>query len=194
MIRIESLKYWVMYTYVTIKKRIILFRKQKYLMGVVEISYSSSFRGMWLEYLAVLAITSTRKTTTLRRRSMGSYCNNRHDAVVKLLLAATDINPDLKDRYDQTLLLWAVENKHEAVIKPQLAIVNFDFLEKNKDGQMPLSSVAEKGHEGVVKLLLENGADLEVKNVFGRTLLSLVAENGHEGVWPSCCSRQRALM
>ena len=39
------------HVHVAIKKRIILLGKGKYLMGIMEISYSNILTGMWLEHI-----------------------------------------------------------------------------------------------------------------------------------------------
>ncbi|QGA20938.1 hypothetical protein EYB26_008648 [Talaromyces marneffei] len=54
---------------------------------------------------------------------------------------------------------------------------------KDSYGRTPLSWAAGNGHDVVVKLLLEKGAELEIKdNISGRTPLSYAAERGHEAV------------
>jgi ankyrin repeat protein len=42
---------------------------------------------------------------------------NRHEAIVKLLLNAGQVDVDLKDSDGQTLSSWAVGNGHEAIVK-----------------------------------------------------------------------------
>jgi hypothetical protein len=41
-----------------------------------------------------------------------------HEAVVKVLLARDDVDPDFKDNYGRKPLLWAAKNGHGAVVKP----------------------------------------------------------------------------
>lgn len=48
--------------------------------------------------------------------------------------------------------------------------------------QTPLSLSARNGHEAIVKLLLEIGADLELKDTDGQTALMHAARNGHESI------------
>ena len=66
--------------YIAIKKRILILRKKIYLVGVMEISYSSTLLGMWVEHVALLEGDIGEKTLL-------SYAAERgHKAVVKLLL------------------------------------------------------------------------------------------------------------
>jgi hypothetical protein len=67
------------HVHVAIKKRILLLRQGKYLTGVVEISYSSTLIGMWLEHVALLG--------DIKEKRLWSYAAGRGlKAVVKLLL------------------------------------------------------------------------------------------------------------
>jgi ankyrin repeat protein len=46
----------------------------------------------------------------------------------------------------------------------------------------PLHGAAGNGHEAVMSLLLENGADIEMKEVEGGTPLAVAIDNGSEAV------------
>jgi ankyrin repeat protein len=108
---------------------------------------------------------------------------NGHDAVVKLLLAKEDVDPNSKGPYDQTPLLIAAENGHEAVVKLLLAKDSVNPNSRDSYSRTPLSCAVENGHEAVVKLLLaKDGVDLNFRDRDYRTLLSFAAENGHEAV------------
>jgi ankyrin repeat protein len=107
---------------------------------------------------------------------------NGDDAVVRILLAKADMDPDLKDYFQQTPLSWAAGHGHEAVVKLLLATGKVDVDSKGF-GWTPLSWAAMNGHEAVVKLLLETGkVDADSKDKNGRTPLSWAAEHGHEAV------------
>ncbi|KAH8689310.1 hypothetical protein BGW36DRAFT_70072 [Talaromyces proteolyticus] len=103
-------------------------------------------------------------------KSMTALLDRQHD-------------PNSKDYYGRTPLLWAVEGGHEAIVKLLLE-KGADLESKDHEyGRTPLSRAAEGGHEAVVKLLLEKGADLESKDCeYGRTPLSWAVEGGHEVV------------
>lgn len=48
---------------------------------------------------------------------------NRHDAVIELLLKTREVDVDLEDsEYKRTPLSWAIRNKHETVVN--LLLVN----------------------------------------------------------------------
>lgn len=49
-------------------------------------------------------------------------------------------------------------------------------------GQTPLAWAAQTGHDAVVRLLLDKGADTEVRDKYGQTPLRLAIERGHEAV------------
>jgi Ankyrin repeats (3 copies) len=84
----------------------------------------------------------------------------KHEAVVKLLLAKDQVDPDSKDAsYGQTPLSWAAENGHQAVVKLLLAKDGVDPDSKDSYGHTPLSWAAENDHKAVVRLLLANGAE-----------------------------------
>jgi ankyrin repeat protein len=44
----------------------------------------------------------------------------------------------------------------------------------------PLTIAVERGHEEVVRMLLEKGADFEVRDIDGRSILRIAAYNRHE--------------
>ena len=159
---------------VTIKRRILMFHKTKYVTGVVEISYSSTPGAVWLQHVAVLDGDIKEKTPLAYAAWRG------YEAVVKLLLDTNKVDIDSKDNDALAPLLWAAKCGHEAVVK-LLLDKGAKKETENEEGRTPLSLAAEKGHEAVVKLLLEKDAK-ETKDKEGRTPLSWAAEKGHEAV------------
>jgi hypothetical protein len=49
------------HVHIAIKKRVLLLRGERCLTGVVEISYSSSIKGVWLEHIAILEKVESKK-------------------------------------------------------------------------------------------------------------------------------------
>ena len=97
---------------------------------------------------------------------------NRHEAVVKLLLARDDVDVNSRDDNGTTPLLDAAEYGHEAVVK-LLIVRDVEMNSQDQNGRTPLSYAAECGHEAIVKLLVAH-KDVAVHSpdLLGRTPLS----------------------
>jgi ankyrin repeat protein len=100
---------------------------------------------------------------------------------VMIDLLKNGYDPNSKDSYGQTPLLWATEYGHEAMVK-LLPEKDAELESKDWQGLTLLWWAAENGHETVVKLLLEWGAQLDSKSSSGQTPLLRAAEYGHEAV------------
>ena len=82
--------------------------------------------------------------------SLNRAAKDGDDAMVKLHLAADQVNADAKDEDGQTPLIWAAANGHETVVKLLLATGQVNTNSKDSNlGQTSLSLAAEKGHEAV---------------------------------------------
>ena len=79
---------------------------------------------------------------------------NGHEAVVKLLLSRTNINPDKPGEDGRTPLLLASSNGQDGAVKMLLERddVNPNYADENS--HTPLLLAACNGREGVVKMLL----------------------------------------
>ncbi|RYP27392.1 hypothetical protein DL767_007711 [Monosporascus sp. MG133] len=107
-----------------------------------------------------------------------------HIDVVRLLLATSGVNADLKDsKSGQTPLSWAAANGCEAVVQLLLDTDKVDINSRDNNGRTPLSWVAANGCEAVVQLLLDTAkVDINSRDNNGRTPLSWAAANGCEAV------------
>jgi hypothetical protein len=91
------------------------------------------------------------------------------EAILTLLKNRCD--PNVKDNYGHTPLLWAARNGHKAVVKQLLDTGKVDADSKDQHRQTPLLWAARNGHEAVVKLLLAtNGVDPNSKDSNGWVL------------------------
>ncbi|QYS94840.1 ANK_REP_REGION domain-containing protein [Trichoderma simmonsii] len=108
---------------------------------------------------------------------------NGHKDVVRLLLAANNIDPDTRDNRCRTPLSYAAINGHKDVVRLLLATNNIDPDTRDKSCRTPLSYAADKGYMDIVKLLLEIGeVDPNSKDDYDRTPLLYAATNGHEDI------------
>ncbi len=130
------------------------------------------FHGMLTNFMDV------REQTPLLHTAEGG-----HKEVIKLLLAQSDSETNLKDEDGLTPLSQAAKGGHEAVVKLLLARNDVQADSKDKEGRTSLSHAAGGGHEAVVWLLLTHSdVQAESKDEEGRTPLSHAAGRGHEAV------------
>jgi ankyrin repeat protein len=103
------------------------------------------------------------------------------DIIATLLVIGNQ--PDTKDSWGRTPIMWAAENGHVSVVKLLVDRTDVEADFKDQRGKTPLSYAAENGHEAVVKLLIDRAdVDTDSKDSYGRTPLSYAARNGHEAV------------
>jgi hypothetical protein len=109
---------------------------------------------------------------------------NGYNALVKLMLAKDDFDPDLKESQSGlTPLSRASQEGHDAEVKLLLETGKVKVNSKDHYGRTPLWWAAEGGYEAVIKLLLKTGqVDVDSKDHYGQTPLSLAAQGGHEAV------------
>jgi len=93
------------------------------------------------------------------------------DAVVEQLLGLDGVDPNAPSNDGSTPLCWAACRGYDAVVKQLLAIDGVDINAPSNDGITPLAWAAQRGYEEVVMLLLENGADPNIKDNEGSSLI-----------------------
>lgn len=103
----------------------------------------------------------------------------------ELLLALLEggFDPNSKDSYGNTPILWAASHGHGAVVQALLATEGVHPDVKARNDRTPLSWAAAKGHDAIVKMLLDNPrVNVNSKDIHGRTPLLWGAMNGCEAV------------
>ena len=93
---------------------------------------------------------------------------NQEEIVKMLIEAGADL--DIQDSFGRTALFWAC-NKNMALLVQTLIkkCVNLDFVDNNGDTALTVSSICH--YMEIVKLLIEAGADWNIKNENGKYFL-----------------------
>ena len=103
----------------------------------------------------------------------------RGDAAAVDLFLAAGMNPDVKDDYGRTALMFVPRKGYTDIVR--LLIVRAlldkgaDVNAKNENGNTPLLFAAMKGDTDIVKALLDKGADMNTRNERGKTALMYAA-------------------
>jgi ankyrin repeat protein len=105
-----------------------------------------------------------------------------HEAVVKLLLAESLIDPEYKNSKGRTALSLAAEHGCSTVVELLLAMDGVDPNSMDSSSRTPLSRASQKGHVEIAKLLLGKGAKIDSKDFCKLTPLVQAAREGHEEV------------
>ena len=107
-----------------------------------------------------------------------TFCG--HIEVVKLLLDA-GADPNVTDRFGETLVYKASDGGHKNVLK-LLLDRGGNPTKEDINLNTPLHKAALRGKNDVVQLLLERGAEVNEQNLRNRTPLHIATENGHQDV------------
>lgn len=92
---------------------------------------------------------------------------------VLLLLLEDGFDPNSKDSYGNTAILWAASRGHEAVVQQLLETEGVNPDSKARYNRTPLSWAAAKGHDATIKMLLDDS----------RVDVNSLDNNGHTPLW-----------
>lgn len=107
-----------------------------------------------------------------RRTPLGYAAHMGKAEVVEALLALGDrVDPDSKDRMEQTSLCNAVISGHVDVVKLLLDTNRVVVDPIDEDGLTPLVYAANRGHIKIVELLLRANAEPNIRDGSGRSML-----------------------
>jgi hypothetical protein len=100
--------------------------------------------------------------------------------VTRTCIHLRPIMMNVKNRRGRTQLHFCAENGFTTSVKRLLSIRNINVnLKDDLNGRTPLHWAAYNGHIEIARLLLQNGADVNVRDDDGWTPLLLAAWNGH---------------
>lgn len=85
------------------------------------------------------------------------------------------------DKSGSTALHWAASGGHTDCAKALLSIHNVEVNVQNKLGDTPLHNASWKGHAEIVEMLLEKGADTNIRNNEKQIPYDLSAKNPEVG-------------
>ncbi|KAM0124765.1 hypothetical protein ACHAO1_010920, partial [Botrytis cinerea] len=97
-------------------------------------------------------------------------------ALVELLFKSDGVNFEVRDTYNRTPLLCAVEEDHTAVVK--LLLEKAEINVQGRMGETPLHWVALNANKAVMLHLLSNGAILDAREKNNGTPLAWAIESG----------------
>ena len=138
-------------------------------------------------------VGALRGTTQLIRAAL----RNDLPRVLQLVQLGAPIDLD-DDEIGRSALLWASGEGYELVAKALLdgkyegRCANVNFQDMGGEGCTPLMAASSQGHEGVVRLLLKNGAKLDLRDERDFTALHWASGNDHAVVLEALCSAQGA--
>ncbi len=99
-----------------------------------------------------------------------------HTKIVTYLLQ-NNVDPNTRDRFENTALIAASEGGHVDVIK-LLLNAGAEANVANREGKTPLMGAAARGSENIVRVLLDAGAEIDSKDSTGETALFYAVKNG----------------
>ena len=92
-------------------------------------------------------------------------------AIQSILSKGTDVNAVDRSRGGRTALIWALNNGHTYIVKYLLESTSARTDIADTLGETALIRASLQGHFDIVKLLIANGANVEVRDKSNRTAL-----------------------
>jgi ankyrin repeat protein len=122
----------------------------------------------------------TAATDIYGRTILHSAAEGGNKVIVQLLLDR-GVDPNVTDHLGRTAMLWAVECGHYEIARLLVKTANVENINKiDRLGRSTLWQAAWRGGTDMVALLLENGADINVKNKHGISALCAAVKNKHK--------------
>ncbi|KAL8941011.1 MAG: hypothetical protein Q9216_002491 [Gyalolechia sp. 2 TL-2023] len=154
-------------------------RANKYEVRSIQYGHEKDYQQAAIE-------TIIQNRTKLYPRSRKTFLDwvtlPEQEAVIFCLLANGDVDPNLRNSEEQSLLFIAAAQGQLAIVSLLLSHSDVMYGDKDIHCETALYGAAENGHEAVVSLLLSNGVDPSAKDILGQTPLFRAAENGHEAI------------
>ncbi|KAG6906268.1 hypothetical protein DXG01_014876 [Tephrocybe rancida] len=108
--------------------------------------------------------------------------SSKGDTKMVQLLTENGAPINVRDRWGATALYRASANGHEGVVQVLLRQPGVDFGGNTDGYHIPLHNTSSEGRTKMVRLLIENGAPINVRDQWGATALYQASANGHEEV------------
>ena len=94
-------------------------------------------------------------------------------------LVEIGVNPQHKDKYEQTCLYYTVREGKYETSKYLIENCHLPINEKDIYGQNPIYYAARDGHLNLCVLLVEKGSDVNLEDKFGQTCIFYAIREGH---------------
>lgn len=131
-----------------------------------------------------ISCTSQHKNGSMSRKEYIPYLN--------VLLQHAGFNPNIQDIYGNTILFYCVYNQDETLLQLLLNLQskNININMQNYCGNTVLMNAVEKNLWYIVELLVNSGANSDIKNNAGKTIFDYVTKDEHKYVLSNITKQQ----
>lgn len=127
--------------------------------------------GAWVNYMNSLAVNA-----------VWIAANNGQLEIVRYLVAH-GAYIDNRNIEDVTPLMAAAMNGHLDVVKHLVAAkAKLNFVHNHQEGDTALMFALAKGHTAIARLLIDSGADINIRNKLGVSSLMIAVAEGNEEI------------